>query len=205
MVNPVVSSNADSNQPAIGGLLEKFVLAISGMVPALENIKLAIEESSGKIPKASDQLTNVTQATESATVEILNVLDSMSQNVADAEDGMKRLEVLLANAGEPVAEVMKSIGRSLATTKEKSMSIAMALQVQDITSQQIAGVSHMIESVRVELIRILDQFNESGTGPGEEQPSRPKSFDTEAQYTASPKRQEQADLIIQQWTNQGHD
>jgi chemotaxis regulatin CheY-phosphate phosphatase CheZ len=208
MAEPALSPGAKSDTQTDGGsnaLLEKFVQVISGMIPALENIKLTIEESSGKIPKASDQLTNVTQATETATVEILNVLDSMAQNVADAESGLKKLAALLGNAGQPVAETMASIARSLATTKEKSMNIAMALQVQDITTQQIAGVSHMIESVRLELAHILEQFGDP-TG-AQETPLRgqPRHFDIDAQFTTSPHRQEQADQIIEQWTNQHHE
>ncbi len=187
------------------GLLSKFVYAVSGMLPALETIKTTIEDSSKKIPKVSTQLSNVTQATESATVEILNVLDTISQNVDAAEAGLKTLGSLLPNPATPVSEVMTSISRSLAATKEKSMSIAMALQVQDITSQQIAGVSHMIESVRTELIRILDQFGGGPTAPSNVPVAQPMHFDTEAEYSASTQRQDQADIIIKQWTSEHHE
>ncbi|HTX99603.1 MAG TPA: hypothetical protein VMG09_06255 [Bacteroidota bacterium] len=183
------------------GLLSKFVYAVSAMLPALENIKTTIEDSSKKIPKVSTQLSNVSQATESATVEILDVLDTISQNVDAAEAGLKTLGNLLPNPARPVTEVMSSISRSLATTKEKSMSIAMALQVQDITSQQIAGVSHMIESVRVELIRILDQFGGTAVAGPSAPVSTPAHFDIEAEYTVSTERQDQADQIVKQWTS----
>ncbi len=207
MIDPTAPRSVPPGSPAQGisdSLLGRFVFAVSGMLPALETIKTTIEDSSKKIPKVSTQLNNVTQATESATVEILNVLDSISQNVDAAEAGLKTLGNLLPNPASPVSDVLSSISRSLATTKEKSMSIAMALQVQDITSQQIAGVSHMIETVRLELIRILDQFGGDPSARPSAPTRHPTHFDTEAEYSASTERQDQADLIIKEWTSEHH-
>ena len=132
------------------GLLGQFMGAIAGLLPALDNIKASIEESSGKIPKASTQLQNVTQATETATVEILNVLDGMSQRVEKAEVGLQKVRSSIAdlpNLNPEVIAEMDAIRTALNETRDSSMSIAMALQVQDITSQQIASVTHMIESI----------------------------------------------------------
>jgi chemotaxis regulatin CheY-phosphate phosphatase CheZ len=221
------------------GLLSQFVHALSGLLPMLDHIKATIEESSGKIPKASSQLHSVTQATESATVEILNALDDMTQNVGTAERGLQRLAaIILETAGDvrdaigllqknPSADPehargvetlvhMLSAGRSteaqqivetvtgvLATTRDSSMNIAMALQVQDITSQQIASVTHMIESVRLELTHMLGQFRGEATG-GPAKQAEPTHFDTDAQYTPTAERQDQADMIIQQWTSESH-
>ncbi len=208
MAEPTVHGPASCNPPAAnldGSLFGQFVLAVSGMLPALEHIKTTIAESSGQIPRASVQLHNVTKATESATLEILNVLDSMTLNVDEAEAGLKALDGLLPNPGSRVADVMNGIAKSLATTKAKSMNIAMALQVQDITSQQIAGVSHMIESVQSELIKILDQFGEASAHAAVAPVTRPQHFDGTAEYSDSTVRQEQADSIINQWTSGHHE
>jgi chemotaxis regulatin CheY-phosphate phosphatase CheZ len=198
------SGQSDADQ----GMLGQFVKAIAGLLPALDNIKTSIEESSGKIPKASSQLQNVTMATESATVEILNVLDGMSQGIEKAEAGAKKLRTSLAaipGVGPDLLADLDGINASLAQTRDSSMSIAMALQVQDITSQQIAGVTHMIESVRVELMGILNHFGAGAEAlvPGVK--TDPKHFDTDAQYNPTGERQEQADLIIQQWTSNSHE
>ena len=190
------------------GLLGQFMGAIAGLLPALDNIKASIEESSGKIPKASTQLQNVTQATETATVEILNVLDGMSQRVEKAEVGLQKVRssiVDLPNLNPEVIAEMDAIRTALNETRDSSMSIAMALQVQDITSQQIASVTHMIESVRVELIRLLNHFGAVKNVEAHVILSAPKHFDTDAKYTPSGERQEQADIIIQQWTSNGHE
>jgi len=187
------------------GILGSFVSAIANMIPALENIKATIEESSNAFPRVSSQLNSVNRATESATVEILDVLDSISQNVDAAEAGLKALGALLPNATQPVADTLQSISKTLATTKEKSLSIAMALQVQDITSQQIAGASHMIETVRLELVRLLNNFEGTAAPPQSTNSPLTGHFDTTAKYTGAGDRQAQADLIINQWTTGHHE
>ena len=220
------------------GIFEEFIEAISGVIPLLDNIKISIAESTGRIPKASRQLHSVTEATESATVEILNVLDAMSQKITKVEAGVaevkqsqhhqneaaRKLNEMIAETGieslrtgwenfrksTDQTESIAAIERFLGQIKQDSMNIAMALQVQDITSQQIAGATHMIESVRLELARILEHFNGDCTkNPGPLPPAgtkteAPQHFDTDAQFSRSNARQETADAIVKQWNGRDH-
>jgi chemotaxis regulatin CheY-phosphate phosphatase CheZ len=178
----------------------------------LEHVKDSIEESSGRIPKASKQLSEVTTATESATVEILNVLETMGTRIGEGEADLQIVRNFIQQKnGTPESAValtsIASIEKMLSEAKENSMSIAIALQVQDITSQQIAGVSHTIESIRQQLARALKRFDD----PGNEQSasreeagatqveSEPVHFDGEAQFSKAPDRQDLADEIVKQW------
>lgn len=225
--------------------VREMIDLVASVVPLLDTIKQSIEESSGHIPQASQQLQNVTQATESATMEILNVLDSMTQKMNDAETGLAALrrafearhgieeqmgqwlrasERTPLQAGElaslrtlwtqhqqvpPPQETMGTIEQSLAQTKADSINIAMALQVQDITSQQIAGVLDSIEQVRERLQRAMlavggtAEVVKSSPVPFP-QKSVPSHFDTEAVYTNSNARQESADAIIRDWNKGAH-
>lgn len=190
------------------GLFVRFVEAVSSLVPALDNIKQSIEDSSGRIPKVSSQLSSVTEATESATVQILNVLDGLTQSVAQAEEGVNRLKSRIEGANMLSGEVgdeFQKIESAFTQTKESAMSIAMALQVQDITSQQIAGVKHMIESVRIELMKILEHFGSGKLDAAHLVEPSTGHFDTNAQYAGSGERQEQADIIIKQWNSNSHE
>jgi chemotaxis regulatin CheY-phosphate phosphatase CheZ len=176
-----------------------------GIIPLLDRIKVSIEESSGAIPKASTQLSSVTQATESATVEILNTLDRMAGRIDAGEVGIGALRSGI-DGGSPLQEQVAIIERVLAETRQDSMSIAMALQVQDITSQQIAGVTAMIEAVRAQLLDIagqLDREQERTTSLPPPQPSG--HFDSNAQYSLTGERQQNADEIIQQWQKVQHE
>jgi hypothetical protein len=78
----------------------------------------------------------------------------------------------------------------------------MTLQVQDITSQQIAGVSHLIESVRQQLLNALGLLDQKGPEhppwPGAK-PADHTHFDANAVYTSSTERQDSADAIVKHW------
>jgi chemotaxis regulatin CheY-phosphate phosphatase CheZ len=220
--------------------LRQMVDLVASVVPMLDTIRLSIEEGSGQIPRASQQLHNVTQATETATMEILNVLDSMTQKISDAETGLAAVKEALVtrqSIEQQLTERLNTLGldgpdgkqlssltalwtkhqqipgvndrvgaveESLAQSKADSINIAMALQVQDITSQQIAGVLDSIEVVRSRLQKALEAVggtaqavHQSGVAltPG----AVPKHYDTDAEYTPSGARQESADAIVRAW------
>lgn len=214
-----------------------LVQLIREIVPLLENVRNSIEESTNHIPKASKQLSNVTQATENAAVEILNLLETLSDGISKAEKKLAGIKqnTLVLTAGvnalqqvvhalperdralleEPMATVVRlsadpvrsesfrDVEELLAKSKEDSMSIAISLQVQDITTQQIAGVAHIIESVRTQLASALFRF-ETGTDAvdlPDENHLKGKVFDTHAEYTQSPVRQTDADDIVRQFTD----
>jgi len=213
--------------------LDKFIEVVSGVIPLLDTIRASLEESAGSIPRASEQLDNVTKATESATVEILDLLERMSGRVrtlgdamaalrsaADAEAArlgrMDDLMASLAQSRPDIAGLWTEHRAALCVTRlpadleaqfgaisADAMSIGMALQVQDITTQQIAGVSHMIESVRMRLTEVLQSLAD-----GEQMPAlaglRPSGhFDADAEYNRSSDRQMNADEIIERW-KRGH-
>ena len=78
------------------------------------------------------------------------------------------------------------------------MNIAMALQVQDITSQQIDSVRHLIDNVRVQLSNVVGQY-EGKLPVMHDESITQKAFDGEAIYTKDQSRQEDADSIIAQF------
>lgn len=220
------------------GVVEHLLGKLEEIIPIVDLIKQSIQESSSSIPRASVQLTSVTRATEMATVEILNVVESLSRSITQAEGRLASLRErhaeceafersftehmetsLASHSGNGAlkslrdlwnsrpqrredAEHVRAIGECLAKAQSDSMQITVALQVQDITSQQIAGVLHLIETVRLQLMNTLHHAESTDT-PAPSLPSthleRAKSFDMNAQYNTSTDRQATADDIIQQW------
>jgi chemotaxis regulatin CheY-phosphate phosphatase CheZ len=230
-------SHLRDSQKGFGNLID----SLRTIVPLLDGMKSSLEESTNKIPRASHQLNSVTQATESATVEILNAVETMTQKITSAEHSLGRVKEIDVQRQKVLKELrtltqakreqesssrqtqletflhklaqlpeekndLAVIERSLAEAKADSMNIAMALQVQDITSQQIAGVSQTIESVRQQLGKVLNQFDGNGdlkpTGESlkPEQSTKEVPFDGEAHYTKSDVRQNNTDALISQWT-----
>jgi chemotaxis regulatin CheY-phosphate phosphatase CheZ len=245
--NRQINERGDSESAkADAGIVRDVIQILRGTIPLLDRIKRAIEESAGKIPKASKQLNNVTEATETATVEILNVLEAMTQRLSSIESGIQQLQRRSADRARAVEDILArwpvlgpdsenlptmkrlleefktamteddtfpTLERHLKETKDDSVNIAIALQVQDITTQQIAGVTHLIESVQTKLGLALDHFDhperqlravtkEKDAAKGSEQPPA-QAFDIEAVYTKSTDRQNDADQIVKQWTQDG--
>lgn len=118
------------------------------------------------------------------------------------------LTMLVVNefiAGIDGSEAIPVIEDVLSKTKEDSMNIAMALQVQDIASQQIASVAHTIESVEAQLVRALNRFENGNAGDivndnADEIPAPACAFDINARYGGSEERQDIADEIVKQFS-----
>jgi chemotaxis regulatin CheY-phosphate phosphatase CheZ len=214
--------------------LEEIFLFIREVTPLLENINSSIEENLSKMPKASQQLSNVTRATELATTEILDTLDGLSYKADVISSNMKQLLVIqqqnkserekileavqhLQTAEETGVEHKESIyarmidviraiesreggssstyhldtiksaisalqssgssdpshiSEELVASSEKllesirmdSTQIMMSLQVQDITSQQLAAVNSLLQTVQSRLSEIMIHFRNTEIG-----------------------------------------
>lgn len=194
-------------------------------VPLLEDINSSIVESTSKIPKASDQINNISSATELATTEILDIVDSISIDMERIEKSVKDVkskeeEKLLVwqkiksilpsdpSANEliqryeelesflPTIPGMMEIFQKV---KNDVYNITLSLQVQDITSQQLAAVNHLIESVRSSLASLMLHLDDSEIKSFDNfYNDLPKvgTFDPNAEYTKSSERQDIANVLI---------
>ena len=70
----------------------------------------------------------------------------------------------------------------------------MALQVQDITSQQLASVNHLIASIQGKIITLLKNF--SNVGDDQKIILDNKAYDEDATYEDKHSQQDIADKII---------
>lgn len=207
-------------------VLQSLVDFMQETVPLLENINHSIADSTSKIPKATDQINNVTSATELATTEILDLVDMISNNLSHIEkamneiklaeqvksDSVSKLKELLK--GNPDAQALLEAYTQADTTLQKIESVAplfpqtmndtyqitLSLQVQDITSQQLAAVNHLIESVQARLAGLIHEIDDTELKSIEatEGIAVPEgaTFDPNAQYDKTSVRQDMADEII---------
>ena len=192
-------------------------------VPLLENINRSIAESTSKIPKASNQIQNVTSATELATTEILDLVDVLNADLEsiekcvvdclekekDKEDFLNSLipklnvsdakifvdEFLIKNRSSLNLNAVKDRIKKM---KDDTNSITLSLQVQDITSQQLATVNHLIESVQDRLASLIDDFDNTKLNENENNLNLPEgaSFDPNARYSKSVVPQQEVDSIF---------
>ena len=182
---------------------ESVITALQKVITLLDRIKNSIEESSSKIPNASVQLNTVTQATEIATVEILDVLDLMGTKMHMIENGLKEFDQ--AGITERQMLMLTGIKQTLAELKENTNNITVALQIQDITAQKIGVANHLIESVRKELLNELNYFEtaKQNTDKARRQVAvdivGPKAFDINASYMKTPDHQTKIDEVVTAW------
>jgi chemotaxis regulatin CheY-phosphate phosphatase CheZ len=210
--------------------LEDVFAFVKDIVPLLDVLKSSVETTSEKLPHASKQLDKITTATELASTEIMNIVDAMYPKVdrmraeqekrraeaAVIQASIKRLCELAANG--PDAKEAHTICEGLAaqfaaitptdeavqeveSIQSDCTNIMIALQVQDITAQQIAAVNKLMQSVDEGLTRLLKHFSKSSNDP---QPSRFKHrrldivFDSSAEFDASGERQRAADAVMEE-------
>ena len=199
-------------------------------VPLLEEINTSIADSTSKIPRAKDQIDNISSATELATTEILDIADSISNDLDKIKQEfnsleqkeIKRQEIwneiknLLKNkkgAQELIKEyeqlddflqVMKNFREVFDKINNDVYNITLSLQVQDITSQQLAAVNHLIESVRQRLSSLIIHLDETELNNIEivqMEPAGNSSFNPEAKYTKSQEKQDLANVLVNQSLN----
>ncbi len=181
--------------------LEEIFIFVKDIKPLLDDINSSIEENLKKMPNASKQLSKVTEATEVATTEIMDIVDGLiykadliSNNLKLMSDlekkrrqsPLKALEILQDAAdndediqtqnnkiekvihdlkgshGRDYRKAFKENEKLLESIKDDSNNIMMSLQVQDITSQQIAAVNHLLETIQDKLSGIIGRFQSSG-------------------------------------------
>ena len=195
-----------SNEKAKGhgeGTTENVITALQKVITLLDRIKNSIEDSSSKIPNASVQLNTVTQATELATVEILDVLDLMGTKIHLLEKGMNEFDQTGISENQLV--MLTGIKQTLLELKENTSNITVALQVQDITAQKIGAANHLIESVRKELLNELNYFETAKQNTDiarrqvEVEIDGPRAYDINASYMKTPEHQSKIDEVVTAW------
>jgi chemotaxis regulatin CheY-phosphate phosphatase CheZ len=175
-------------------ILQKILDFMQDTVPLLENVNRSIHESTSKMPKAALQINNVTNATEVATTEILDIVDGMAVDVQGME---LKLASLKKKVGED--EDVASLVGLVAKIQERMMNITISLQVQDITAQQLSSVNHLIQSIQEKLGGLLTELdNKDGieANVDEHQFPRDAAFNADARYEKNSSSQELVDSLV---------
>jgi chemotaxis regulatin CheY-phosphate phosphatase CheZ len=120
--------------PFLGDMF-KFLLDI---MPLMTEVNTSLEDSTHKIPTASERITSVNQATEMATHEILNKLDSISNKITDISE----------DSTDDKSNVFEEI-------QDEVMDIIFALQFQDITSQKLEHANRILSAIHDKFVQLF--------------------------------------------------
>lgn len=134
--------------------LEEVINFVRDIKPQLNAVNASIADNVVRMPSASKKLAKVTEATEVATNEIMNTLDTI---FSKTDKLSKNLDIIDSSK----TEIVNDSKNILDDINNDANNIMMALQVQDITSQQIAAVNHILTNVQSKLAEILSSFEMS--------------------------------------------
>lgn len=215
--------------------IQKLVDFIHEMAPLLVHINNSIEESNAKIPKATDHIVDVTSATELATTEILDLIDAISSNTFELTDILTDVLTKESEIKEIVSELKElvsdnpkakelldklsekltivdakdSITEILGKVQMDASNIAVALQVQDITTQQLSAVNHLILSVQKRLSSLMFELSEDEIShvdkSGDIEVPTDTNFDMNASFHNRQSSQDDIDKMINESNNTSQD
>jgi len=207
--------------------IEEVVYFLREISPLLSEVNDSLAESTRKMPRASSQLKSVTQATEMATTEILDLidvvlsdLDAFKKSWAAAPEALQTLQSQEEQLWQPLPEswneqlqtllgerrqhyatlqaMLESQQQLVDSLRERMNRIMLALQVQDITAQQLAAVNHLIESVRNRMAQLIRRLGSEVLDDLElpRQLFAEGTFDPHARYDRDGARQKQVDALV---------
>ena len=219
--------------------LEEMFFFLKDISSLLDEINTSIRESTHRMmPNASSRLESVTQATEMATTEILDLVDTSLTNlwqlkehiaqatkhvdaIARADARMIRLlrsalrgkdDLLLTkiemihhekrNLRRIVGEQVRADVEAVDEVREKMNHIMLALQVQDITAQQLASVNSLIETIQERMAGLMTRMGSDSPTLQRNTSRRFAAFDPNAQYDRSGRRQHAADEAMKNFNAQ---
>ncbi|OGJ90895.1 MAG: hypothetical protein A2268_09640 [Candidatus Raymondbacteria bacterium RifOxyA12_full_50_37] len=174
----------------LGLELKGLVENVSALVENISSIRGHVTRSSEDIPAAFSKLDTVNSETESATSQLMDILDNLSESDKQAGELIIKLENDLAGK-EEYREIFDGLKAIIDKNQEQHIRVLETLQFQDITSQQIRHVTSLLMNVEKELSGILATF-ENFSRPSDHTEIDTQSFNPHAIF--ADKKEEQADI-----------
>ncbi len=199
-------------------VIQSLIDFMSETVPLLENINQSIEQTANQIPNAQDQLTDVTNATELATTQILDRIDEITGDLVVVNKGTKELLEISIERDNKIDSLIKkhpelndelnelkfngtkkSLKKHMETLdkiNDNTYKITLSLQVQDITSQQLSAVNHLIKTVQHRLSGLIEDIDESDIEQLDQNLNPEATFDADASFMRDANKQDMADEMF---------
>ncbi len=223
--------------------LEEIFAFLKEVAPLMEEINGSMMDSALLMPHATSQLQSISEATKTATTEILDLIDDVMVHSEHYEGDLdqalhkvKRIEQLGVDTLRTLREAIPDRPAVLARVEEKIEEgalhlhnlessvharrtvideirghmhrIAMSLQVQDCTAQQIASVTHLLDHIRTRIAELLERLDQQAA-PNDYKPDyevpADAPFDEDARYEASTDKQQAADEVVAAMQNTSGD
>lgn len=124
-------------------LISDLFMFVKEIIPLMLEVNSFMKNSSKKIPTASENLNSVSKATEMATHEVMDLLESVTAKLDGLRERVK---------GEGASEESLNIINDISTEANE---IIFAFQFQDITSQQLEHVNRILEAIYEKFVSLF--------------------------------------------------
>ncbi len=209
-------------------VIQSLIEFMKEVIPLLENINTSIADSTNKMPLAANQIHDVTNANELATTQILDLVDDISNALESIETALirekerqTRIEELAIAISSEIKgntalsvkfnelleivkdhEILNVVIPLIEAIREDSYKITLALQVQDITAQQLAAVNHLITSVHAKLSHLVADIESSDLqnefGNRDFMTPVGAHYDPDASFTKTEGKQDAVDALVRE-------
>ena len=193
------------------GEIGRLASFINQTMRNMQELDPAVGASSRHLPKMVGQLSEVVQATEQASLRVLDEIDRIADEQATMGRDLQQLTVLLEEAwgnNDRRDAIVQTLGRLREVhgrVQGRAMEIMSAMEFQDITAQRIQKSMALITEIHDRLLRLLVLFNiPADEKDGEDVDDKRKTIDEFVVASAShPMHQETADRILAEFGRNG--
>ncbi|MGB9591331.1 MAG: chemotaxis protein CheZ, partial [Candidatus Kryptoniota bacterium] len=193
-----------NKMPRVSSQLDKVTqateLATTEILDSVEKMNDKIKTLSASFETAVKNI-NEFRRIEDHTMELLTAeLAKSHPDLLKALQGLYQQKQTYLNTIYNDAALLQ---KSIRLVREESMEIMISLQVQDITSQQIAAVNHLIDSVQQRLSGLISRFKVGEGDLLEQLDAKEVAFNPDATYDRSDSKQKVVDNLIKQSSHPG--
>lgn len=172
--------------------------ALSGLMASFNKLRTPLVESHQQVPQATDQLDKISEQTEKAAQQMLDVVESITQReeavIADLD---KIRDLASASQNSEMLKLAESASAQAQLNLDDAFKMLDALQFQDITSQQMDHAASLLEDIESKLNGILVIVGHKSSENGGRKKKRERAFDPHADMYDKKTDQSDIDSIFE--------
>ncbi|PWB79463.1 MAG: hypothetical protein C3F08_06705 [Candidatus Methylomirabilota bacterium] len=193
------------------GEIGRLAQFINQTMRNLQELDPSVGTTSRRLPKMIGQLSEVVQATEQASLRVLDEIDRIAEEQAAMGRDLQQLTTLVRedwgknDRREAVLQTLARLLEIQGRVQGRALEIMGAMEFQDITAQRIQKSMALITEIQDRLLRLLVLFNiPPDDKEGEEADDKWKAINDFAAASASnAMNQELADRVLAEFGRNG--
>jgi chemotaxis regulatin CheY-phosphate phosphatase CheZ len=192
-------SATDTLHARIQNEISELTESITGMVSSFRKLQRPLVESREKVPQATNQLDKISEQTEAATAQMLDMVEQITQRDDQVVNGLQEITTLSESGeGEKISRIAADLSDKVNQNLNDAFLIMESLQFQDITAQQMDHAATLLEDIETKLQSILQTLGASSKATVKSVERKVRAFDPHADFIDKKANQEDIDSLFEQ-------